>query len=81
VENPYWQFFCGYDFLQWEFPIDPSSLTRFRGRIGADAMNKILSLTINASVKSEAVKVKDFEKVIVDSTVMPKNISFISTKN
>lgn len=30
VENPYWQFFCGYDFLQWNFPIDPSSLTRFR---------------------------------------------------
>ena len=27
VENPYWQFFCGYDFLQWNFPIDPSSLT------------------------------------------------------
>ena len=76
VENPYWQFFCGYDFLQWEFPIDPSSLTRFRGRIGTDAMNKILSLTINASIKSEAVKVKDLEKVIVDSTVMPKNISF-----
>ena len=23
VENPYWQFFCGYDFLQWNFPIDP----------------------------------------------------------
>lgn len=28
VENPYWQFFCGYDYLQWKFPINPSSLTR-----------------------------------------------------
>jgi IS5 family transposase len=34
VENPYWQHFCGYDFLQWEFPINPSSLTRFRKRLG-----------------------------------------------
>lgn len=34
VENPYWQFFCGYDFLQWNFPINPSSLTRFRNRVG-----------------------------------------------
>ena len=76
VENPYWQFFCGYDFLQWELPIDPSSLTRFRGRIGSDAMNKILALTINIAVKSEAVAVKDLEKVIVDTTVMPKNIAF-----
>jgi len=76
IENPYWQFFCCYDFLQWEFPIDPSSLTRFRNRIGPDGMNKILSLTINVAIKSEAVKVKDLEKIIVDNTVMPKNISF-----
>ena len=76
VENPYWQFFCGYDFLQWELPIDPSSLTNFRNRIGSDAMNKILSLTINIAVKSEVVAVKDLEKVIVDTTVMPKNITF-----
>lgn len=76
VENPYWQFFCGYDFLQWELPIDPSSLTNFRNRIGADRVNKILALTINIAVKSEAVAVKDLEKVIVDTTVMPKNITF-----
>ena len=76
VENPYWQFFCGYDFLQWNFPIDPSSLTRFRNRIGANRMEKILSLTVSVAVKSEAVKVKDLKKVIVDTTVMPKNIEF-----
>ncbi len=76
VENPYWQFFCGYDFLQWSFPIDPSSLTRFLNRIGANRMEKILSLTITAAVDSKAVKVKDLKKVIVDTTVMPKNIEF-----
>ena len=76
VENPYWQFFCGYDFLQWNFPIDPSSLTRFRNRVGANRMEKILSLTVSVAVKSEAVKVKDLKKVIVDTTVMPKNIEF-----
>jgi len=76
VENPYWQFFCGYDFLQWNFPIDPSSLTRFRNRIGANRMEKILSLTISVAVKAEAVKVKDLKKVNVDTTVMPKNIEF-----
>jgi IS5 family transposase len=26
LENPYWQFFCGFDYLQWKFPINPSSL-------------------------------------------------------
>ena len=76
VENPYWQHFCGYDFLQWEFPINPSSLTRFRQRLGSIRLEKILSLTIVVAVKSEAVKVKDLKKVIVDTTVMPKNIEF-----
>jgi IS5 family transposase len=28
VENPYFQHFCGYDYLPWEFRINPSSLTR-----------------------------------------------------
>ena len=76
VENSYWQFFCGYDFLQWELPIDPSSLTRFRSRLRNDRMEKILSLTVSMAVKSAAVKVKDLERVIVDATVMPKNIEF-----
>jgi transposase, IS5 family len=34
VENPYWQYFCGFDYLQLEVPIDPSSLVRWRRRIG-----------------------------------------------
>ncbi len=76
VENPYWQHFCGYDFLQWEFPINPSSLTRFRQRLGSARLEKILSLTIAVAVKSELVKVKDLKKVIIDTTVMPKNIEF-----
>jgi len=39
-------------------------------------MEKILSLTISVAVKSEVIKVKDLKKVIVDTTVMPKNIEF-----
>ena len=76
VENPYQQHFCGYDFLQWNFPINPSSLTRFRNRLGLARLEKILSLTVAVAVKSEVVKVKDLKKVIVDTTVMPKNIEF-----
>ncbi|MCC5832255.1 MAG: transposase, partial [Chlamydiales bacterium] len=34
VENPYWQLFCGYDFLHWKFPLHPSSLSRWRSRLG-----------------------------------------------
>jgi IS5 family transposase len=76
VENPYWQFFCGYDFLQWKFPIDSSSLTRFRKRLGPEKMERIFLLTVSAGIDAEVVQEKDFEKVIVDTTVMPKHIEF-----
>jgi IS5 family transposase len=38
VENPYWQFFCGLSYMQHELPIDPSSLSRWRTRVGAERL-------------------------------------------
>lgn len=75
IENPYWQFFCGFDVLQWRFPIDPSSLTRFRNRIGKEGMEKILSETIKMAIKEKIVAIKDLKDVIADTTVMEKNVS------
>jgi transposase, IS5 family len=74
IENPYWQFFCGFDVLQWQFPIDPSSLTRFRNRIGKEGMEKILSETIKMALNERIVTAKSLSDVIVDTTVMEKNI-------
>ena len=34
VENPYWQHFSGRQFFEHEMPIDPSSITRWRKRLG-----------------------------------------------
>ena len=36
VENPYWQLFCGAEYFQYELPCPPSSLTKWRQRIGAE---------------------------------------------
>lgn len=76
VENPYWQYFCGFDFLQWKMPIDPSSLTRWRARIGEKGLEIILSHTLKTAVNTGAAKPKDFEKVIADTTVMEANIAY-----
>ncbi len=76
IENPYWQFFCGFDVLQWKFPIHPSSMTRFRNRIGKEGMEKILSETIKMALDQEVVTIKDLREVIVDTTVMEKNIAY-----
>ena len=76
VENPYWQYFCGFDHLQWEMPIDPSSMVRWRKRLGKEGMEWILSLTVHMAVAAAVVKPKSLEKVIVDTTVMEKNVTF-----
>ena len=76
VENPYWQFFCGYDFLQWEMPCDPTSLIRWRQKLGESGIKKIFSHTVKTAVNSGAVEKKCLEKTIVDTTVMNKNVTF-----
>jgi IS5 family transposase len=76
VENPYWQHFCGETHFQHEPPIDPSSLTRWRKRIGEAGVERLLSISIDAARRAKVVKEKSFDKVIVDTTVMEKAIAY-----
>jgi IS5 family transposase len=76
AENPYWQFFCGFDYLQHQLPIDPSSLTRWRERIGVAGMELLLTETVETAVASGAVKPNSLERVTVDTTVQPKAIAY-----
>jgi len=76
VENPYWQHFCGETHFQHEPPIDPSSLTRWRKRIGEAGVERLLSESIDVARRGKVVKEKSFDKVIVDTTVMEKAITY-----
>lgn len=75
VENPYWQFFTGETYLQTEAPVDPSSLTRWRKRIGEAGVETLLALTIEAARKAGMISKTSVDRVIVDTTVMPKAIA------
>ena len=74
VENPYWQFFCGETYLQTELPIDPSSLTRWRKRIG-EGVETLLAASIDAARRAGVIRKASAQQVIVDTTVMPKAIA------
>lgn len=76
VENPYWQLFCGYDFLQWKCPLHFSSLSRWRTRLGKKGMQKILSEIVRSALAGDVIQERDLNSAIVDTTVMPKNIAF-----
>ena len=76
AENPYWQYFCGEVYFQYEMPIDPSSMTRFRQRIGESGCEFLLKETVDAGVRGKAVKRSDCRRVTVDSTVQEKAVRY-----
>ena len=75
IENPYYQHFTGETFFQHRPPIDPSSLTRWRKRIGEEGVEWLLTKTIEAARASGAVGEQSLEQVAVDTTVMEKAIA------
>jgi len=75
VENPYYQHFTGEVFFQHRPPIDPSSLTRWRNRIGEEGAEWLLTKTIEAGRNSGTVDDTSLSRVSVDTTVMEKNIA------
>jgi IS5 family transposase len=76
VENPYWQYFCGGEYFAHENPLDPSSLTNWRKRVGESGMETLLAETIRAGLATGALRRQSLAKVNVDTTVQEKAISY-----
>ncbi len=76
LENPYYQFFCGEEFFRHRLPFDRSSLTRWRQRMGEDALVALVQESLAVATRAGAAKPADFRQVIVDTTVQPKNVMF-----
>ena len=76
VENPYFQHFCGERYFQHEMPCDPSSLVRWRKRIGEAGVEWLLTQTIEAARASGTISAASLSTIVVDTTVQPKAIAF-----
>jgi IS5 family transposase len=76
VENPYFQYLCGQEFFCHELPFDRSSMTRWRQRMGEERIAALLQESLSVAVKTGAMKPQDTRRVIVDTTVQPKNVMF-----
>jgi len=76
VENPYYQFFCGNEYFEHSLPIDSSSMTRFRKRMGSETIDELFKETVASAERSNQLKEKDFEQLNVDTTVQEKAISY-----
>jgi len=76
LENPYWQYFCGYEYFQHKLPLDPSSLVRWRKRIGPKGGEKLLQETLETAKRKKLLKKSHMHRVNVDTTVQEKAIAF-----
>jgi IS5 family transposase len=75
VENPYWQYFCGCLFFEYEVPIHPTSMTKWRNLHG-DKLEVLLSITIDAGLATETITSKSLDKINIDTTVQEKAITY-----
>ena len=76
LQSPYYQHFCGCIHFEHQIPIDPTTLVRWRKRLGEEGMEWLLTHSIQAAVNAKMVKPKAFEQILVDTTVMEKAIAY-----
>ena len=74
-ENVVWQYFSGLDYYEHRLPCDGTQIGRFRRALGEDGLEQLLKATVDTAIAIKAVKPKELERVIVDTTVQEKAIA------
>ncbi len=49
-----WQYFCGFEHIQHEFPINPTTLVKWRQRIGKEGIEKLFYQTLLTVQKQDS---------------------------
>jgi len=73
LENPYLQYFCGYDQLVTQQEIHPTTLCKMRQRVGEEYFAKFEREIISALKNQKIIKTNRQQ---IDGTVFPANISY-----
>jgi transposase, IS5 family len=76
LENPYWQYFSGMKYFEHDLPLDPSSMTKWRKRLGEQGAESLLKETIETGVRLKVITRGQLERVNVDTTVQEKYVRF-----
>lgn len=75
-ENPYWQYFCGLEYFVHTLPCHPTTLVKWRHRVGIEGVEKLLEHVVNTAKKEGFLPEKLLARVNVDTMVQEKNITF-----
>jgi transposase, IS5 family len=69
------QFFSGLTYYEPRLPCDATQLGRFRRVLGEAGVEQLLKTTLETAVAIKAVGKREFERVIVDTTVQEKAVA------
>ena len=69
MENMYWQYFCGYEYLIKDPAVSEATIRRFRNMIGEDGYNEIMKELLRVGIKIGALKKKDLASVIIEPII------------
>lgn len=73
TENPYLQYFCGFEEYKSGSMIDRSTLSRVRERLGEKGFNKFETAVMKELINRRIIKGK---KLLIDATVVPSDITY-----
>jgi IS5 family transposase len=73
-ETPTWQYFSGTEYLEHQWPCDPTQLGWFRKALGEEGVEELLARTMEVAVTLKLIAKKELTRLIVDSTVQEKAI-------
>jgi IS5 family transposase len=74
--DPYFQFFTGELYFQYQVPHERSGLSHWRNRLGADVLDALLRESLTVAQKAGALSERDMAAVTVDTTVQEKAVRF-----
>ena len=70
-QNPYFQYFCGFNEFQIKEPCHSTELVKFRQRIGKKGMELIFKVSVQLHGDAS-----EEQQVLIDTTVQEKNITY-----
>ena len=73
IRDVYFQYFCGCEFFEHEFPFDPSDFVHFRNRVGEEGIGKIFAYSVRLHGKKPPGQANF---MLSDTTVQENNTTF-----
>jgi IS5 family transposase len=75
LENAYFQYFSGETYFQAKLPLDRTSMSVWRGRIGPERLEALLAETLAAAKRAGAAEPSQMRRVTIDTTAQTKAIA------